>query len=95
MIPWLQMCKQHGLIDKIEGLEIPFPDKPIGYLDDVVPVSAEFLHMLITLIASGEASWAMRLPTAPAMPPTACLAARVSRCSIASTLAMPARPNTG
>jgi aldehyde:ferredoxin oxidoreductase len=50
MIPWLQMCKQHGLIDKIEGLEIPVPDKPIGYLDDVVPVSAEFLHTLITLI---------------------------------------------
>jgi aldehyde:ferredoxin oxidoreductase len=50
MIPWLQMCKQHGLVDKIEGLEIPVPAKPVGYLDDVVPVSGEFLHMLITLI---------------------------------------------
>jgi aldehyde:ferredoxin oxidoreductase len=50
MIPWLQMCRQHGLIDRIEGLEIPVPDKPIGYLNDVEPVSAEFLHMLITLI---------------------------------------------
>ena len=54
MIPWLQLCKQHGLIDKVDGLEIPVPDKPIEYLHDVVHVSAEFLHTLIRLIANRQ-----------------------------------------
>lgn len=52
MIPWLQLCKQHGLIDRIDGLEIPVPDKPIEYLRDVAPVSAEFLHTLLRLIVN-------------------------------------------
>ena len=54
MIPWLQLCKQHGLIDKIEGLEIPVPGQPIEYLHDTLPVSAEFLHALIRLIVNRE-----------------------------------------
>ena len=54
MIPWLQLCKQHGLIEKIDGLEIPAPDKPIEYLRDVLPVSAEFLHTLLRLIVNRQ-----------------------------------------
>jgi aldehyde:ferredoxin oxidoreductase len=54
MIPWLQMCKQHGLIRQIDGLDIPVPDKPIEYLRDVAPFSAEFLHTLVHKIAFRE-----------------------------------------
>jgi hypothetical protein len=54
MIPWLQMCKQHGLIEQIDGLDIPVPDKPIAYLGEVAPYSAEFLHALMHKIAFRE-----------------------------------------
>ena len=54
IIPWLQLCRQHGLIETIDGMEIPVPDKPIGYLDDVAPVSGEFLNMLVKKIALRE-----------------------------------------
>jgi len=54
MIPWLQMCKQHGLIDKIDGIDIPVPDKPIEYLKDTVPYSSEFIHALVKKIAFRE-----------------------------------------
>jgi len=47
VIPWLQLCKQHGLIDAIDGIPIPPPDKPIGYLKDVAPVSGEFITTLV------------------------------------------------
>jgi aldehyde:ferredoxin oxidoreductase len=51
IIPWLQMCKQHGLIHEIDGLDIPVPDKPLEYLEDIAPYSAEFLQRLIHQIA--------------------------------------------
>jgi aldehyde:ferredoxin oxidoreductase len=54
MIPWLQMCKQHGLIDEIDGIEIPAPDKPIEYVYDVAPYSPEFVHMLVHKITFRE-----------------------------------------
>ena len=54
MIPWLQMCKQHGLIRDLDGLDIPVPDKPIEYLDDTAPLSAQFLHDLMHKIAYRE-----------------------------------------
>ncbi len=54
IIPWLEMSKQHGLIDEIDGLPIPVPDTPIGYNRDVVPTSAEFLRMLLHKIAFRE-----------------------------------------
>jgi len=54
MIPWLQMCKQHGLIQDIDGLDIPVPDKPLEYLDDTAPYSAAFLHTLMHKIAFRE-----------------------------------------
>jgi aldehyde:ferredoxin oxidoreductase len=54
MIPWLQMCKQHGLIQDIDGLDIPAPDKPIEYLGDTAPYSAAFLHTLMHKIAYRE-----------------------------------------
>jgi aldehyde:ferredoxin oxidoreductase len=54
MIPWLQMCKQQGLIEDIDGLDIPIPDKPLGYLGDTAPYSAEFLHTLMHKIAFRE-----------------------------------------
>jgi aldehyde:ferredoxin oxidoreductase len=51
MIPWLQMCKQHGLIQDLDGLDIPDPDKPLAYLSDVAPYSAKFLRALAHKIA--------------------------------------------
>ena len=54
IIPWLQMCKQHGLIDKIDGVDIPVPDKPIEYLRDTAPYSSEFIHTLLQKIAFRE-----------------------------------------
>ncbi|MBD3182695.1 hypothetical protein GF312_10405 [Candidatus Poribacteria bacterium] len=54
IIPWLQICKQHGLIDKIDGMDIPVPDEPIKYLKDTAPYSSEFIHMLINKIAFRE-----------------------------------------
>jgi len=54
IIPWLQMCKQHGLIDAIDGVSIPVPDKPIEYLRDIAHCSAEFLSVLNRKIAFRE-----------------------------------------
>lgn len=54
IIPWLQMCKQHGLIDKIDGMDIPVPDKPLEYLGDTAPYSSEFIHTLVRKIAFRE-----------------------------------------
>jgi len=54
IIPWLQMCKQHGLIDKIDGMDIPVPDKPLEYLRDTAHYSSEFIHMLVRKIAFRE-----------------------------------------
>jgi aldehyde:ferredoxin oxidoreductase len=54
MIPWLQMCKQHGLIDQIDGLDVPVPDRPLKYLRDTAPYSSEFIHMLVHKIAFRE-----------------------------------------
>jgi hypothetical protein len=56
MIPWLQLCKQHGLVDVLEFgdgcvVEIPVPDAPIEYLRDCAPCSSEFLLLLIRGIA--------------------------------------------
>ena len=50
MIPWLQMCKQHGLIDDIQGVSIPVPDHEVMNLKDAAPVSAEFLGVLLPMI---------------------------------------------
>ena len=54
IIPWLQMCRQNGLIQAIDGIEIPVPEKPIEYNRDVVPVSGEFLTTLLRAIAFRE-----------------------------------------
>ena len=54
MIPWLQMCKQHGLIDKIDGISIPVPDKPIEYMNDAAHIDSDFIHMLVHKIAFRE-----------------------------------------
>ena len=54
IIPWLQMCKQQGLIDRIDGLDIPVPDKIVEYNRDVAPVSGEFLTHLLHKIAFRE-----------------------------------------
>ncbi len=54
IIPWLQLCKQHGLVDSIEGFTIPMPEKPILYRRDAIPPSPEFLEMLIGKIALRE-----------------------------------------
>ncbi len=51
MIPWLHMCRQNGLIDKIDGVNIPVPEKPIEYLSDCAPCPAEFLKVLLHKIA--------------------------------------------
>ncbi|HHX43943.1 MAG TPA: hypothetical protein GX714_08165 [Chloroflexi bacterium] len=54
IIPWLQMCRQQGLVDSFDGVEIPVPDRPIEYLRDVAPVSGEFLRVLVRAIARRE-----------------------------------------
>jgi len=54
IIPWLQMCKQHGLIDEIDGMDIPVPEKELAYNRDAVPVSAQFLEMLLRKITFRE-----------------------------------------
>jgi aldehyde:ferredoxin oxidoreductase len=54
IIPWLQLCRQHGLIDSVGGIEIPVPDKPINYLKDALGVSPEFLSTLVDMIARRE-----------------------------------------
>ncbi len=51
IIPWLQRCKQAGLIDDIDGLSIPVPDKPLEHLHEAARVSGEFLTHLIEIIA--------------------------------------------
>jgi aldehyde:ferredoxin oxidoreductase len=51
IIPWLQLCKQHGLIDEIDGMSIPVPDKPIEYLFDAAHYDSDFIHMLVHKIA--------------------------------------------
>jgi aldehyde:ferredoxin oxidoreductase len=51
IIPWLQMCRQHGLIDHIDGIEIPMPEQPLRYLRDTRPVSEAFLRALVEAIA--------------------------------------------
>jgi len=54
IIPWLQLCKQHGLIKEIDGIEIPAPKKPIEYLRDCAGYSSEFLVTLLRKIAFRE-----------------------------------------
>lgn len=54
VVPWLQMCKQHGLIDSINGIDIPVPEKPIEYMRDSEPYSSEFINMLVRKIAFRE-----------------------------------------
>ncbi|MFH1084743.1 MAG: aldehyde ferredoxin oxidoreductase N-terminal domain-containing protein [Chloroflexota bacterium] len=55
MVPWLQMCKQHGLIHEIApGIEIPVPSKPLEYLSDTARYSAEFIHALVDMLAFRE-----------------------------------------
>jgi len=54
MIPWLQMCKQHGLIDKVDSVDIPVPDDPIEYMRDTEPYSSEFIHTLLRKMAFRE-----------------------------------------
>jgi aldehyde:ferredoxin oxidoreductase len=59
MIPWLQLCRQQGLIETIDcgsraPVEIPVPELPIEYLRDCAPCSSEFLHTLIRAIAFRE-----------------------------------------
>ncbi|MBC7235962.1 MAG: hypothetical protein H5T69_08975 [Chloroflexi bacterium] len=54
IIPWLQMCKQHGLLEAIDGIPLPVPDKPLAYRADTAPVSGELLARLLRLIAFRE-----------------------------------------
>ena len=54
IIPWLQLCRQHGLVDSVDGVEIPMPKEPIGYLRDVERVSGEFLVTLVRAMAHRE-----------------------------------------
>ena len=57
IIPWLQLCKQAGLIDAIDGgstygrVPIPTHEQPIKYLRDIAPSPIEFLNALVHIIA--------------------------------------------
>jgi aldehyde:ferredoxin oxidoreductase len=54
IVPWLQLCKQAGLVSRIDGLEIPVPDKPIEFLYDAAPYDTEFIQTLLHKIAFRE-----------------------------------------
>ena len=54
IIPWLQLCRQHGLIDAVDGVEIAVPDQPIEYLRDKVGSTGEFLKTLVRKMAFRE-----------------------------------------
>jgi aldehyde:ferredoxin oxidoreductase len=51
IVPWLQMCKQRGLIDRVDELDIPVPDRPVEYLRDIQPYSGEFIQGLLHKLA--------------------------------------------
>jgi aldehyde:ferredoxin oxidoreductase len=51
IIPWLQMCKQRGLIDRVDELDIPVPDKTVAYLWDIRPYSGEFIQGFLHKLA--------------------------------------------
>ncbi|MEM2922175.1 MAG: aldehyde ferredoxin oxidoreductase C-terminal domain-containing protein, partial [Candidatus Bathyarchaeia archaeon] len=69
IIPWLQLCKQNGLISDIDGVEIPAPEKPIEYLRDCAKCSADLIVMLLRKIAFREG------PIGDALSEGACYAA--------------------
>ena len=50
-LPSIAACKQHGLVDKINGLDVPVPDKPVEYLRDCARCSEEYVLTLIRTIA--------------------------------------------
>ena len=54
IIPWLQMCKQHGLVESIDGFAIPEPESPILYRRNAAAPSPQFVEMLIRKIAFRE-----------------------------------------
>lgn len=56
IIPWLMLCKQHGLVDTVDGFPIPVPEKEIHYLHETPRLSPEFtMHMLRTIaLREGE-----------------------------------------
>jgi aldehyde:ferredoxin oxidoreductase len=54
IIPWLQMCRQQGLINDIDGIEIPVPDKPIFALHESADVPGELLMKLLHMITYRE-----------------------------------------
>ena len=54
IIPWLQMCRQHGLIDAIDGLEIPVPQGEITALNQIAPWSGALTTRLVQMIALRE-----------------------------------------
>jgi aldehyde:ferredoxin oxidoreductase len=60
VIPWLQMCRQQGLINAneamalLDGADIPVPETEIQCLRDTAPVSAEFSASLLRKMAYRE-----------------------------------------
>jgi len=54
IIPWLQMCKRHGLIDTIGGVDIPVADKEVNYLRDTTRSSGEFLVALLNKMVNRD-----------------------------------------
>lgn len=54
IIPWLQICRQQGLIEAVDGVEIPIPDHPVENLRDAARVDGAFLTTLLHKIARRE-----------------------------------------
>ena len=47
------MCKQHGLIDRIDGIDIPVPEQAHRVLPETPPrTRREFLNALVRQIAA-------------------------------------------
>jgi aldehyde:ferredoxin oxidoreductase len=54
IIPWLQMCVQQGITDRVDGLDLPVPEAPIRWLRDTAPYSSAFIQALVRAIAFRE-----------------------------------------
>ena len=54
VIAWLQMCKQQGLVDTFDGIEIPVPDKELTGVWDIARYPPEFSNALLHKMAYRE-----------------------------------------
>jgi aldehyde:ferredoxin oxidoreductase len=54
VIPWLQMCAQQGLVDSLDGIDIPVPEGEIERVHEMAHYPAEFSNALLRKMAYRE-----------------------------------------